>query len=83
MARMQDVSRRVVDVEEDGMETAARRLRIKTDVGVGHGEEVASQQANPWIRRQVGGVGKQRTLMPTDNLPAVLRPRRANECGDL
>jgi hypothetical protein len=34
---VQDVSRRVVDIEEDGVEAAARCLRIKTDVAVGHG----------------------------------------------
>jgi hypothetical protein len=65
---VQEVSRRVIDIEEDGVEAAARCLRIKTDITVGHGEEVASLQANSWIGHQFGGVGKQRMLMPADDL---------------
>src|SRR4051812_32894936 len=67
MAGMQYVSRGVVDIKKDGVEAPARYLRIETDGAFGHREEVASLQANPWIRRQFGGVGKQQTLMPADD----------------
>ena len=43
-------------------------LWVKTGVAVGHGEEVAPLQAHSRIRRQFGGVGEQRTLMPADDL---------------
>src|SRR3954454_20803596 len=72
VAGVQDVSRRVVDIEEDGVEAAPRCLRIKTGGAVSHGEEVAPLKADPSIRHQFGGVWKQRTLMPADDLSKCL-----------
>ena len=46
MARVQDVSRRVVDVEEDGVEAPAGCLRVEAALAVGQGEEVALLQAD-------------------------------------
>ena len=49
MARMEDVPWRVVDVHEDGVESPARRLRIKPGVGLGQCEEVALAQTGTRI----------------------------------
>ena len=71
MAGVQDVARRVVDVEENGV-TPIRHIRTEPGVSRDACEEVSVDEAASWIGGQPMAQRKQLASMPLDHL--VLDP---------
>lgn len=68
VARMQQVSRRMVDIHQHRVEAALRSVGIETGGGMRHREEVAMDQAATRITRQGLAERKQSLLVPFDDL---------------
>ena len=67
MTRMQQVARRVIDIHQHRVETAARRIRIEAVSGMRHGKEVAVDEAAARIIGQWLAERQQSLLMPLDH----------------
>lgn len=61
------MARRVVDVQQDGVEATARLFRVQPAGVGGQCEEVAVHQAAAGVRGQPGSEGYQVPLVPVDD----------------
>ena len=68
VARMQQVARGMIDIDQHRIEAAAWCLRIESIDGVRHREEIAMDQPAARIRRQVRPKRQQAALVPFDHL---------------
>ncbi len=67
VARVEEVARGVVDVEEDGLEAATGLRGIEARGGRGEGEEVAVDEAAAWIAGEHGAERDEAAPMPVDH----------------
>jgi hypothetical protein len=65
---VQDVSRGVVDIQQDGVESSPGRGRVEARCGLGHGEEVPALKSRASIDAQADDIGQQAAFMPPDYL---------------
>lgn len=67
MPRMQEIARRVIDIEEDRVETPLRGTGIKASFRCGESKEIRVDEATPWILSQSRSERNQTALVPIDH----------------